>query len=56
MWGAFISTVLGLSYTVGMLYPDRPSAAKEYEGGLEKELGGPGAVRVSPSMLRSRVL
>jgi len=41
----FIAVVLGLSGAVAMTYPDRPSAPREFEGGLEKELGGPAAVR-----------
>lgn len=37
-----------------MTYPDRVSAPKEYEDGLERELGGPNAVRVS--YLRSMII
>lgn len=44
--GVFIAATLGLCTVVGALYPDRPSAPREYEGGLEAELGGSGAVRV----------
>lgn len=47
LWGGFIATVLGLSYTVSLYYPDRPSAPKEYAGGLDAELGGKGSLRVS---------
>lgn len=47
LWGGFVSIVLGLSYAVYTVYPDRPSAPKEYPDGLEAELGGPGALRVS---------
>ena len=47
LWAGFISCVLGLSYAVYTVYPDRPSAPKEYPDGLEVELGGPGALRVS---------
>ena len=47
LWGCFISAVLGLSYAVKQNYPDRPSAPKEYPDGLEAELGGPHALRVS---------
>jgi len=43
--GCFVAVVLGLCGIVSMTYPDRPSYPKEYEGGLERELGGPGAVR-----------
>jgi len=45
LWAGFISCVLGLSYAVSLYYPDRPSAPKEYADGLDKELGGKGAVR-----------
>jgi hypothetical protein len=34
-----------------MTYPDKPSAPREFEGGLENELGGPNAVRVSFQIL-----
>ena len=44
-WGVFIATVTGLYYTVKANFPGRPSYPKEYEGGLEKEMGGAGAVR-----------
>lgn len=47
MWGGFISIVVGLYYAVALTAPPKPSLPKEYEGGLERELGGPGAVRVS---------
>lgn len=47
LWGGFISAVLGLSFAVRQTYPDRPSAPREFPDGLETELGGPGALRVS---------
>lgn len=40
-------TVVGLCLVVKQIYPDRVSVPKTYEGGLEAELGGPRAVRVS---------
>ncbi|KAI9848317.1 MAG: hypothetical protein M1837_000581 [Sclerophora amabilis] len=43
--GAFVACVLGLCGVVKMTYPDRPSAPREFPGGLERELGGPRAVR-----------
>lgn len=49
MWGLFVACVGGLFTAVYMTYPDRPSAPKEYPGGLEEELGGSGALRVSSS-------
>lgn len=47
IWGILASIVLGGVYTASFYYPDRPSAPVEYEAGLDKELGGPGSVRVS---------
>ena len=47
MWAGFISIVLGLSGAVYAYYPDIPSAPREFEDGLERELGGPHALRVS---------
>ncbi len=44
-----MAAVFGLCGIVSMTYPDKPSAPREFEGGLEKELGGPNALRVSPS-------
>lgn len=46
---AFIATTVGLCWVIGRLYPDKPSFPREFEGGLERELGGSGAVRVGPS-------
>lgn len=46
--GCFIAAVFGLCGVVAMFYPDTPTVPREFEGGLEQELGGPGAVRVSP--------
>lgn len=44
--GMFVATFLGLCYVVNSTYPDRPSYPREFDGGLERELGGSGAVRV----------
>jgi NADH dehydrogenase (ubiquinone) 1 beta subcomplex subunit 8 len=46
---AFIATFLSVCYVVKATYPDRPSFPREFEGGLERELGGSGAKRVSPA-------
>lgn len=46
MIGTFIATVLGVSGLVYLNYPDRVAYPREFENGLERELGGPGAVRV----------
>ncbi|KAF2128233.1 hypothetical protein P153DRAFT_319649 [Dothidotthia symphoricarpi CBS 119687] len=40
LMGTFVVTVLGLCGAVSMVYPDKISAPKTYEGGLEAELGG----------------
>ena len=53
MWAGFISCVLGLSYAVSVNFPGKPSVPTEYPEGLERELGGPGAVRVSYPFLSS---
>ncbi|OXV06679.1 hypothetical protein Egran_05557 [Elaphomyces granulatus] len=42
--GCFVAVVLSLCGVVSVLYPDKPSAPQTYPDGLEKELGGPGAV------------
>lgn len=47
MWAFFLGCVGALSFGVYATYPDRPSAPRTFEGGLEEELGGPGALRVS---------
>ncbi|KAF2017853.1 hypothetical protein BU24DRAFT_161352 [Aaosphaeria arxii CBS 175.79] len=43
--GTFIATVFGLCGAVKLVYPDKISIPKAYEGGLEAELGGPKAVK-----------
>jgi NADH dehydrogenase (ubiquinone) 1 beta subcomplex subunit 8 len=45
--GCFIAAVFGLCGVVSLMYPDIPAAPREFEAGLEAELGGPTAVRVS---------
>ena len=45
--GTFVATAFGLAGIVSLYYPDRKSVPKTYEDGLEAELGGPRAVRVS---------
>lgn len=47
LMGTFIATVLGLCGVVYLTYPDQPAVARTFPGGLEEELGGKGAVRVS---------
>ena len=46
MWLGFLGCLGALSTAVYMTYPDTPAFPKEYEGGLDSELGGMGAVRV----------
>ncbi|KAI0903253.1 hypothetical protein F4823DRAFT_619335 [Ustulina deusta] len=43
--GVFIAVFMGVCWVIGRLYPDKPSFPREFEGGLERELGGPGATR-----------
>ncbi|MCJ1362308.1 hypothetical protein MMC16_001411 [Acarospora aff. strigata] len=43
--GCFITTTLGLCGVVSMFYPDKPSTPREFPDGLERELGGPNALR-----------
>lgn len=45
--GCFAAFILGTCGLVYLVYPDRPSAPRRFPDGLERELGGPGAVRVS---------
>ena len=50
-FGGVVATLL---FTVGMTYPDKPSAPREFENGLSRELGGDRAVRVSRTLLFPR--
>ncbi|KAK3689923.1 hypothetical protein B0T22DRAFT_376731 [Podospora appendiculata] len=43
--GVFVAVFLSVCYGVSLVYPDKPSYPREFEGGLLRELGGPGAVR-----------
>lgn len=45
--GTFVATFLGIAGVVRMYYPDKPSVERGFEGGLDRELGGEGAVHVS---------
>ncbi|KAI4207074.1 MAG: hypothetical protein LQ346_000792 [Caloplaca aetnensis] len=42
--GCFIGTVLGLCGVVSLYYPDRPAVERTFEDGLDRELGGKGAL------------
>ena len=44
---AFVAATLGLAGAISLVYPDRPAVEREFPDGLEEELGGKGAVRVS---------
>ncbi|KAL8829779.1 MAG: hypothetical protein Q9170_006024 [Blastenia crenularia] len=48
LMGCFITSVFGLCGVVRMNYPDRPSVPRTFEGGLDRELGGKGAL-LAPS-------
>jgi NADH dehydrogenase (ubiquinone) 1 beta subcomplex subunit 8 len=47
MMGTFITVFLSVCYLSSLTYPDKPSAPREFEHGLEKALGGAGTVKVS---------
>ena len=42
----FVVAILGLCGAVSLYYPDKPSAPRTFPGGLDVELGGPGALLV----------
>ena len=42
--GCFVAVFVGLMGVVKMTYPDRPAVDRGYEGGLDRELGGKGAL------------
>ncbi|KAH6847203.1 NADH dehydrogenase-like protein [Chaetomium sp. MPI-CAGE-AT-0009] len=44
--GVFVAVFLSVCYGVKLTYSDRRSYPREFEGGLERELGGAGALRV----------
>ena len=44
--GCFVAAFLGLCMTVRRYYPDRVAVDRGFEGGLDRELGGPGALLV----------
>ena len=46
--GCFVATICTGVTVVYFSYPDLKSYPREFEGGLERELGGSGAWRVSP--------
>ncbi|KAF1988605.1 hypothetical protein K402DRAFT_391826 [Aulographum hederae CBS 113979] len=43
LFGCFLAAFAGLCGAVSVIYEDKPSVPKVYEGGLERELGGPKA-------------
>ena len=45
--GCFVTTVFSLCGVVYLYYPDKPSSPRTFPGGLDRELGGEGAVSVS---------
>lgn len=45
-FGAFVAVFLATMVGIKLTYPDVQSYPREFEGGLERELGGPGATRV----------
>ena len=53
LFGTFVLAVLGLCVAVGYTYPDKKSAPRTWPDGLEKELGGKGALLVSLALIWS---
>lgn len=53
--GAFVVALVGLLSVVYATYPGKPSVPRTFPGGLEKELGGPGAVVVSHDFIYVRI-
>lgn len=51
MQGCFASAVLALCGVVYLFYPDRPTVPREFEGGLEREMGGPNTLQASRVLL-----
>jgi hypothetical protein len=45
--GAFVASIFVLMGVVRQFYPDKPGVPRTFPGGLDRELGGPGAVPVS---------
>ena len=45
--GTFVVGFLGIFAITTQTYPDRVAVPRTFEGGLEEELGGPKALRVS---------
>ncbi|CCU76244.1 unnamed protein product [Blumeria hordei] len=43
--GYFFAAVFATMGVVSIYYPDKPSVPRVFEDGLERELGGPGAMR-----------
>ncbi|KAF2100570.1 hypothetical protein NA57DRAFT_54649 [Rhizodiscina lignyota] len=48
LFGTFVATFAGLCAVVYQYYPDTPTTPRRFPGGLDKELGGSGAV-IAPS-------
>ena len=46
-WAGAVTVFFSIYGLVYLAYPEAPAVPKGYEGGLERELGGPGTVRVS---------
>lgn len=52
MVGTFLAVFFSVTGLVYLNYPDSPAYPREFEGGLERELGGPGATRVGQAARR----
>ena len=47
LWGISIAVMVSFAGLIYVTYPDKPAMPRTFPNGLEKELGGPKAVRVS---------
>jgi hypothetical protein len=52
--GTFIASVFVLMGVVRQYYPDKPAVPRTFPGGLDRELGGAGAVPVSHGLYASK--
>lgn len=46
--GSWVLSMFGLAGVVYLFYPDKPAVPRTFPGGLVEELGGVGALSVSP--------
>lgn len=56
LFGCAVATFLTAWGVIYLYYPDRPTVDKGYEGGLDRELGGRGALIVSDYSCYTRTM